>query len=267
MIVMKVALVQFAPEFGMVEENLEILEQLCADLRCDLLVLPELCTTGYQFRDRQEASAFAEDKDGPSIKRLAGIAERCGGALVAGIAEASGDQIFNSAALINSDGVLGWYRKVHLFGTEKDCFDPGDLGFPVFDLGEVKLGMMICFDWLFPESARSLALAGAHIIAHPANLVLPYCQNAMITRALENRVFTITCNRIGQEERLPDQRLSFTGRSRMVGPDGTVLTEGPPDKAALITWFINTDRAGDKQITASNNIFADRRPDQYRFEK
>jgi predicted amidohydrolase len=94
-----------------------------------------------------------------------------------------------------------------LFFGEKSCneealwFCPGDRDFPVFDIGPCKIGIMICFDWFFPESMRILSLKGADVICHSANLVLPFCQDAMVTRCLENHVFAITANRIGMENR------------------------------------------------------------------
>ena len=103
------------------------------------------------------------------------------------------------------------------------------------------------------------------VIAHPANLVLPYCQRSMITRALENQVFTATANRTGSEERLPGKSLQFTGASRLVGPDGKVIAEGPPDQPAVITAEIDPQLALDKNITPVNNVLTDRRPDQYRL--
>ena len=262
---MKISLVQFAPQFGQPEANLQAIEKACAGLQSDLTVLPELCTTGYQFKDREELASLSESAKGASMWRLAGVARACGGFLAFGFAEVDGDRLYNSAALVGAEGLVGLYRKVHLFDDEKRLFDPGDLGFGVFEAGEVKVGLMVCFDWLFPESARSLALGGAQIIAHSANLVLPYCQRAMITRALENQVFTATANRIGAEERRPGQRLQFTGASRLVGPDGVVIADGPADKQAIITAEIDPARALDMNITEVNQVLTDRRPDQYRL--
>jgi len=262
---MKLAMLQFAPVFGEVQENLRSIEQACADLTADLVVLPELCTTGYQFRDRGELLQLAEPAGGPALKKLCEVAGACGGHLVAGFAEKEGDRVYNSAALVGPDGVSGIYRKVHLFSEEKRLFEPGDAGFLVLRARGVPVGMMVCFDWIFPESARSLALGGAEVIAHCANLVLPFCQDALITRALENRVFIASCNRTGTEERIEGQKYEFTGRSRIVGPDGTVLAEGPPDAPAVITVEIDPRRAADKKLTPLNDVLRDRRNDQYRL--
>lgn len=262
----KVALLQFEPWFGEVDENLDSVRSRLAGLRADLVVLPELCTTGYQFRDRGEAEKLAQPADGPAMGALARIAADCGGMLVAGFAESAGGRIFNSAALVGSRGTLGVYRKIHLFDDECRIFDPGDLGFPVFDIGPARIGMMICFDWIFPEAARSLAVGGAQLIAHPANLVLPFCQKAMVTRAIENRVFTATCNRIGREERIAGRPLTFTGSSRLVAPGGRVLAECSPDGQELVSYEIDPALADDKHVTARNDLLRDRRPDQYRLD-
>ncbi len=262
---MRIALLQFAPAFGAVEPNLDTIREACAGLRADLLVLPELCTTGYQFRDRGELAGLAQPADGPATRVLAQVAGACGGHVVAGLAESTGDRIYNSAVLVGPGGLAGLYRKVHLFDEETRLFDPGDRGFPVFDASGVKVGMMVCFDWLFPEAARSLALAGAQIIAHPANLVLPHCQRAMVTRAVENRVFTATCNRVGREERVAGRPLVFTGGSRVVDPGGSILADGPVADQELLTVEIDPGEALDKRITTRNHVLADRRGGQYRL--
>lgn len=118
---------------------------------------------------------------------------------------------------------------------------------------------MICFDWFFPEVARSLALAGAEIIAHPANLILPYCPDAMVTRCIENRVFAITANRIGSEQRGGKRRLTCIGRSEVVDPKGRILRRAPSDKDSLEIVEINPHEARNKKISPRNHLFRDRR--------
>jgi predicted amidohydrolase len=169
-----VAAIQTSPIFGALRDNVDAaLAQLPDD--CDLAVLPELFSTGYQFRDRAEALAMAEEiPGGPTCARLREAAAGRKLHLIAGLAEKAADQLFNSAVLFRPDGTWGLYRKVHLFWNEKDIFSPGDLGLPVFPVLGTQLGIMICFDWVFPEAARSLALAGATLLAHPSNLVLPH---------------------------------------------------------------------------------------------
>jgi predicted amidohydrolase len=124
--------------------------------------------------------------------------------------------------------------------------------------------MMICFDWIFPETARSLALAGADIICHPANLVLSYCQDAMITRCVENRVFAVTANRTGSESRA-GATLRFTGLSEIVAPDGGVLARAGVEAEEVIVREIDPFEARDKAVTPQNDVLGDRRPDLYRL--
>jgi predicted amidohydrolase len=122
---------------------------------------------------------------------------------------------------------------------------------------------MICFDWIFPEAARSLALLGADLIAHPSNLVLPYCHAAMVTRALENGVFTATANRVGTESRA-GRSLTFTGGSRIIDPRGRVLAEAGTATEETLVVDLDPAAARDKMITDHNHRLADRRPGLYR---
>jgi predicted amidohydrolase len=133
----------------------------------------------------------------------------------------------------------------------------------VYDIGLAKIGMMICFDWFFPEVTRILSLKGAQIICHPANLVLPHCQNAMVTRCLENRVFAITCNRTGIEERSIANSLRFTGKSQIVNPEGTVLTQAGEIGEAVRVIAIDPNAAKNKRVTQRNDLFNDRRTDLF----
>ncbi len=260
-----VASIQNSPEFGNIRANLHDLMGLLP-LGCDLAVLPELCATGYQFRCRDEVMEMAEviapgQQPGPITTRLSEAAASSGITIIAGIAERDGDKLYNSSVLIRPDGSRHIYRKIHLFLDEKNLFDPGDLGFSVVDACGVKVGMMICFDWIFPESARTLALKGAQIIAHPSNLVLPWCPEAMITRSLENRVFTMTANRVGRELRT-DTPLEFIGLSQVVSPTGMRLAQLGKEGTGAALATINISESH-KKITAANDLFADRRPEFY----
>ena len=165
--------------------------------------------------------------------------------------------------LAGPDGIVATYRKLHLFYEEKRWFTPGDLPLPVVDIGKARVGLMICFDWRFPEVARVLALKGAQVLLHPANLVQEHCQDAMITRCLENRVFAVTANRIGRETKPDGVSLSFTGRSQMVNPRGELLCRAASDKPATLLVDIDPRQADDKLATDRNDIFQDRRPEFY----
>lgn len=259
---MKIGFVQFAPAFGEVRRNLAVIERLVAGKRADLLVLPELCLTGYCFASRAEARGLAEPADGLSLMFLKRLARQEKVALVAGFAENHGGRLYNSAALIAPGGLIGLYRKTHLFWNEKKWFAPGDTGFRVFKLGAVRVGLIICFDWIFPEAARTLALRGAQVICHPANLVLPHCPASMPVRALENRVFTVTANRTGGERR-GGQDLRFIGHSLVCGPDRRVLASAGNRGECVRIVEIDPARALDKRMTPRNDLFLDRRPKFY----
>lgn len=261
---MKVGFVQMDVCFGRVEQNLRKAEQLLEPVEADLWVLPELFSSGYLFTSPSEAEALSEPiPEGPTTQFLLRMARKKKAVFAAGVAERAGEKIYNAAVLIDSHGVQAVYRKVHLFNEEKKWFTAGDNPFFTIMVNGIRFGLMICFDWFFPEAMRSLALQGAEIICHPANLVLPYCQNAMVTRCLENRVFAITANRIGIEER-GGKRLAFTGDSRITAPDGVVLAQGGEDERAVCVE-IDPAAARKKAVTPLNDLFADRRPECYRL--
>lgn len=261
---MKAGFVQFEVSFGQKERNLKKVAQLIAEAdMADLWVLPELFNTGYLFTSPDELDRLAETiPDGVTAQFLLSLAQQFNTHIVAGMAEKVGRHFYNSAVLINPAGFQGLYRKIHLFEREKFWFKPGNLPFQVWDIGVAKVGMMICFDWIFPEAARTLSLNGAEVICHPSNLVLPYCQNAMVTRCLENRVFAITANRTGVEAR-GDQKLTFTGGSQIVGVKGEILyrASGDQDEAKVVE--IDSYQAQDKHVTPNNDIFIDRKPKFY----
>ena len=267
MLELKAAAIQTSPVFGDIQGNLAVALGMIPD-ECDLAVLPELFATGYQFRSREEGLAVAEDITGrtgnsPICDWLATVATERKLTVVAGLAERSGESLFNSSVLFRPDGSREIYRKVHLFLDEKSIFDPGDLGFPVFEACGTKIGMMICFDWIFPEAARSLALAGAEVLVHPSNLLLPWCPAAMITRCQENRVFALTANRIGREERT-GQPLDFNGMSQIVTPQGEVLLRLGSTEVGVAEATLKIVEQ-DKLMTPRNDLWEDRRPDQYRL--
>ncbi len=260
---MLVSLYQNNPAFGQVEKNLDEVLSAVADKSFDILVLPELFATGYIFESREEAISLGDiPGKGIVFDRLKRLAHERDALIIYGFPEIAEAKLFNSSMALFPDGTFKIYRKTHLFNTEKKFFDPGDSGFFVFEFKGARIGMMICFDWRFPEAARKLALLGSQVICHPSNLVLPHCPDAMITRALENNVFTITANRIGTENRA-GQSLRFIGRSRIIAPSGHVLSELPHDKPGFVVSEIDPQLADNKQITAGNDIFADRRPEFY----
>jgi predicted amidohydrolase len=259
---------QFDPEKGATGQNLDAVERAVGEADADLVVLPELFASGYFFDSTAQAAALAEPvPDGPTVRRIESWARQSGATFVAGLPERDGEDLYNSAVVVTPRGWLGTYRKVHLYYEENDHFAPGDLGFPVWTVTtragrSYRLGVMICFDWFFPEAARTLAAAGADVVAHPANLVLPHCPEAMPVRALENGVFTATANRTGSESN-GRETLSFIGRSRICSPRAEVLAEAPPAEPALVSAVVDVGLARDRQLNAYNHRDRDRRPETY----
>jgi len=262
----KAGFFQFNPHFGKKEENLGKVLSAVKDSALDLLVLPEFFATGYQFVSKAEAAELSEEiPKGVTTETLSELSRRQGFYVVAGLPEREGERFFNSAILTGPGGFIGSYRKTHLFFEEKLYFSPGDTGFRVWDTTIGRIGIMICFDWFFPESMRSLALAGADIVAHPSNLVLPYCPQAMPTRCLENKVYAVTANRNGEERRKEGTSLRYIGQSQIISPEGKVLVMATEDEEALLTAEIDPESARNKNLNPLNNLFNDRRPEMYQI--
>ena len=260
---MKIGFYQYRPVFGKVRHNLNKVVKKLGNANADLIVLPELAFTGYYFRDRAEVKLLAEDpKKSMTVDALSALCKNRKFHLVTGFTEKVKDKYFNSALLIGPKGVEHIYRKLHLFNEETRWFDDGDIPLQVNRIGNVRIGMMVCFDWAFPEVTRVLALQGADIICHPSNLVLGYCQQAMLTRCLENKVYAITTNRYGYDQR-PHGNLRFTGRSQIVAPGGTLIHRARSQSDELFVMDIDPKLARDKSITARNEVLRDRRPEFY----
>jgi predicted amidohydrolase len=272
---MRVGLLQFAPRHGDVRANLDRIARALSGAEAELLVLPELCTTGYLFASRSEIAALSEPvPGGPTCDAMAELSRKRNTTIVWGMAQSAGERIFNSAVMVTPQAEFHVYRKAHLFVDEKDLFDRGDSPFPVFDVPfgnrhssfefrtSAKVGMLVCFDHFFPEAARTLALRGAQIICHPSNLVLEYAHTNSMTRAVENRVFWVLANRTGSET-LGEKTLTFNGRSQIVAPDGKLLACAGPESDELLLVDIDPSQALDKKVTPRNDLFLDRRTDLY----
>jgi len=250
----KVAAVQTNPIFGEIENNLEKIKNIFPD-SADLVVLPEFCTTGYQFKNLDEVEKYSEDfSDSFSVDFFTSLARENNSVIVAGLSEKSKGKFYNSAVVISPEGLLKTYRKINLFYRENLFFSSGENEPLVIDIGFCKIGVMICFDWIFPNVARSLAVKGADIIAHPSNLVLPFCQDAMLTRSIENRVFTVTSNRVGRENRDGIDNLIFTGKSQITSFKGERLISASSKNEEVIFANIEPKEARNKNINEFNRL-------------
>ena len=270
-----VALCQYAPQVGEPERNRSLGSEWigrAVDAGADLVILPELAASGYTFQGEDEAARCAQAVRGQTISAWGEICRQRSVHVVCGFSEDAGGVRYNAAAVLGPGGVVGVYRKAHLFNDEKSYFAPGDTGFPVFSLPFGKVGILICYDIWFPEAARVLAVRGAELLCVPTNWVANFRKQAADDRgwtmgdyacvglATQNQLFVAAADRIGEE-----RGVQFVGCSCLVGPDGSML-EGPAPVAeeALLVSTIDLEWARRaRRRTPRNDTLGDRRPDLY----
>ncbi len=270
----RIAVAQYAPAVGDVAGNQAAAlswAQRAAAEKVDLLVLPELASSGYVFESEAEAAASAQDAEHGQL--VAALTAVCADGMhcVVGLNERDGAVRHNSAVLIGPRGHLATYRKLHLFNDEKTWFEPGG-ELPVVDLPFGRVGMVICFDLWFPEAVRALALAGAEIVAVPTNWVASfrrqvydaagYCLGDIVAMATagQNAVVMACADRVGVE-----RDVRFLGCSVIAGPEGWPLAgpAGPEEETLLVTDVDLDSVAAAKRRTPRNHLIGDRRPDSY----
>ncbi|MEO3384922.1 carbon-nitrogen hydrolase family protein [Mesorhizobium sp. CAU 1741] len=256
---MKIAALQMQATPGNVAANLERIEKAAREAArdgADLLVAPELATTGYGIGEA--IRDLTEPANGPTIGRLGAIAADAGVAIVAGFAEADGGSVWNSAAFVTPQGQTTVYRKSHLYGDyERNLFQPGSPRAVTFDHGGRKLGMLICYDVEFPENVRKLAQAGCSLVlvptALPAGDHAEFIARRMIpVRAFENQVFVAYVNHCGA-----DDRFAYAGLSTIAAPDGSVLAAAEAEGEALLLATIQPEDF--TQSAAQNTYLRDLR--------
>jgi predicted amidohydrolase len=267
----KLSVIQFTPIWSEKKKNLQSIERLLLGLQSDIIILPELCTTGYSFLSKEEALSQAETESGETAQILKQLSARNKAVIIAGFVEMDGQEVYNSAMATLPNGDVKIYRKTHLFYKEKLCFAPGNSGFVVLDhpLKDCRMGVMICNDWRYPESARTLALMGADVIACPSNLISTVWGLAMPARALENKVYVAVANRCGTEKRLLEdgtlQLLQFNGNSVVYDFNGVVMTQAERECDMVNTTLIDPTLTRDKFFNAYNHLLDDRRPEFYKL--
>lgn len=197
------------------------------DRRADLIVGPELLNSGYDLaRIDGRGRELGESLDGPTVELAAALAAETGATLVIGVLERDGETLYDSAVVVRPDGVLGRYRKTHLYPAERARFAAGD-HLTTIPTPAGRLGPMICFDHAFPEIATALALADAQILVIPS--AVPFGHEDLLSlrtraRAQDNQVFAVAANLVGGE---------FCGRSLIVGPRGEVLATAGVEETAI----------------------------------
>lgn len=261
---MKIAVVQFTPEFKNVEKNVQHILDHVVNAQSDLIVMPELATSGYFFLSAAEATPYSHATDSPFIKTLEAEAVANNKVVVCGFIENHDGVLYNSA-VVTGKGVERYvYRKTHLFYKEHQVFERGDTGFGVVHIPHLdcNLGVMICYDWRFPEAARTLALRGADVIACPSNLVTNIWRMAMPVRALENKVYLAVANRAGTESN-GGEEVTFNADSVIYGYNGSVLNQASNADNTVVVADIFPAETRDKSFNSENDIFTDRRTELY----
>lgn len=266
-----VACCQLAPQVGNGAGNLARAESAvrqAAAAGAEVVVLPELTTSGYSFADAGEAASLAEPVPGPSTSAWKQLAAELGVTIVAGVCEDSGHgRLFNTAVIVDRRGMLAGYRKAHLWDREKLVFTPGDQAPPVVDVGGRRLSVMICYDVEFPEWVRLPALQGTDLLCVPANwprFPRPAGERPMeVVRvqaaASANRMFIAACDRVGTE-----RGNDWVGGSVIADPDGWPLAGGSAtSEPQILVAECRLGEARDKTISAHNDVHGDRRPQMY----
>lgn len=267
---MKISGVQMDIKLGDVDTNLRRMIDFHRQTRSQgamLTVFPECALTGYCFESRAEVLPFAQTIPGPATEKFQTACREIGGAVVFGLLEKDGDRLFNALAFVSGDGVICSYRKVHLpfLGIDMHT-DYGDRPFAVQEFQGMRVGMNICYDGGFPESARCLALLGADLVVLPTNwppgaeCAADYTSNA---RAMENVIYYMAVNRVGTE-----RDVTFIGRSRICDPLGKTIAAADEKSETILYADIDLARARTKRlirVAGKNEVdrIADRRPEMY----
>ncbi|WP_328396138.1 carbon-nitrogen hydrolase family protein [Nocardia sp. NBC_00416] len=267
----RVSVAQIPSRRGDIEANVAAVAQAILEAGSSgdtLIVFPECGLSGYMFTERAEVLAASLPVSDPRLQPIFDAAARAGVHAVMGLLEADDQRVYNTALLVGPSGIVGRYRKQHLPELGADNFvDAGDGDEPrVIDIGPIRVGLMICFDLRFPESARALALAGADVIAMPTNWPLAshfLADHMTRVRAVENLLYLAVADRADTEA-----GTRFLGRSQIIDPGGDVLVDAG-DRPGVVTATIDPRRARIKRLEFAEPafalpVFAARRPEHYR---
>ena len=267
---MKIACIQMDVEIANPPANLAKIEaraREAAETGAKLIVFPECALTGYCYSSKQEAMDVALIRNSEPFDQLRKLAQELDVNIIAGSLTKDGDDLFNSLVLVFRNGDTDWYEKTHTLVLGVDRFvTPGKKPLEPFEVDGVRIGLSICYDGSFPETARVLALRGADMIVLPTNwpstsgCTADYVPN---TRAMENHVYFAAVNRVGTE-----RGFTFIGKSRIVAPGGITLQLADDCSECILYDEINPDKARDKllvNVPGEHEVdrLADRRPDLY----
>jgi 5-aminopentanamidase len=267
---MNIAAVQMDVKLGEVDRNLSVMLARLRESRergAELTIFPECALTGYNFESLQEAVPHAQPIPGPATDAFTETLREVGGFAVVGMLEPSPNGVFNVAVLVGPEGVIGTYRKIHLPNLGADQFSTyGDRPFAVFDVGELRVGLAICYDSALPESARVLTLLGADLIVLPTNFPAGaenMTRHFINTRAMENSIYFAAVNRVGTE-----RGVRFIGESIIADPAGNTLARADGYAEEILYAEIDPRRSRNKRVSRipgkqALDRLADRRPEMY----
>lgn len=266
---MRVAAVQYRPDIADSKSNSRRIASQIEELAhqgVELAVFPEAAVTGYCFDSREDAEKAAVSMESDEIVSIAEACARAEVHAIFGFAEKDGKTLYNTAAFIGPRGVIGKYRKTHLPHLGLDRFVGKGDALPVFDSEVGKIGILICFDIRFPEPGRVMALAGADVICLPTNWpssAEPASDIVCPARAIENHVYVVASNRVGEEN-----GFRFIGRSKIIAPGGAVLKALDNEEEGVIIADIDLDVARKKRLVRipgkyEMDLIEARRPELY----
>jgi predicted amidohydrolase len=268
--VTRVACQQLAPAIGDLDANrtlcLKAIDE-AVDAGAEVIVLPELITSGYMFSSTEEAAQVAIAPDHELLREWAAVAARADVVVIGGFCERDpegGELVYNSAAVVDAGGLRAVYRKLHLWDNEHAIFTPGAQAPPAIDTRVGRIGVVICYDLEFPELTRSVALAGAQLLAVPTNWPLfprpdgerPSEVTIAMATGRINRMAVACADRLGTE-----RGQDWTGGATIVDAEGWVAAEsGLP---GMVIADVDLQLALDKRLTDRADVFGDRRPELY----
>lgn len=263
---MRITIVQSFPKYADTANNLDSIHSIIDSVETDLLIFPELATSGYFFTEKSQIMPHVlKWNESTELLQIQEKATKTDTIIVLGFPEQEGDALYNSAGIFMPDATQSKvYRKTHLFYKEHLIFEQGNTGFfCVHDKKhDCKIGIMICYDWRFPEAARTLALQGADVIVCPANLVTTLSGKVFPARAIENKVYVAVANRVG-EESLEGETLLFRGESALYDYLGERIAIASFDNEEILHAEINPQETRNKAFNSINDIFKDRKPEMY----
>jgi len=259
---------QLAPVIGELESNCEtVVSSVTAAVAAgaDVVVLPELATSGYVLESMDEARSLAITTDHDVFARVTQVLAGSMSVAVFGFCErGEAGLVHNSAAVVTAEGVLAVYRKTHLWDTEKHFFTPGSELPPVVDTAAGRIGVLVCYDLEFPEMTRHLGVLGAELVVVPTNWPWgprpegerPVEVGIAMAAARTNRMVIACCDRTGTE-----RGQEWTAGTTIIGSDGWVVTTC--DNTGIASADVDLAPTRNKRLSPRNDLFGDRRTDLY----